>query len=217
MNKKNILELREYILNKILNFCKYYENENILETDFLSWNIRDVVGHINSWIKYSVDKLEAIKINKSFEYNNVDINIFNKNNYENYRDKSLEYVLNESKIVLEKYKNILDLYNEEELLSKEFPTGFSFCLWKYMAMDLGIHPLMHILHYYLKRSDYHEFIKEIENSNKYFMEYSDKNINEYNFNDYFGNIDEKRKAFKELEKINGNLFIGEIIRVNLMD
>ena len=219
MNKNTIIELKDYILNKIMHLCAYYRNENILETSFSSWNIRDVVGHINGWIKFSEDKLESIKLKKSFEdVSHIDIELFNKNIYQDNKNKLLENVLDESKIILEKYRNVLELFTEEELLSNEFPTGFNFWLWKYMAMDLGIHPLMHILSFYLKRNDHNEFINEIENSKKYFMEYSENNINEYNFNDFFENKNEKIQRFKELKKISKNdEFLENIIKINIVE
>jgi hypothetical protein len=217
MDKRTISELRDYILNKTIDFCEYYKNEDIFETSFSSWNVRDVIGHINSWIKFSEDKLESIKLKKSFEdVSHVDIEKFNKINYEKNKSKSLKDIVNESKIILEKYKNILELFNEEELLSNKFPTGFSFSLWKYMAMDLGIHPLKHILYFYIKRKDYNEFIKEIGSSKKYFMEYSGNNINEYNFKEFFSNKEEKEERFRELEEINkDNEMIEEIIKINM--
>jgi hypothetical protein len=219
MDKKIILELWDYILNKIIIFSDFYKSENILKTDFLDWNVRDVIGHINSWIKFSEDKLESIKLKQSFDdISHVEIEKFNKANYEKYKNVSLENVTNESKILLEQYKNILYLFNEEELLSNKFPTGFSFELWRYMAMDLGIHPIMHILYQYLKRRDYNNFIDEIEGSKKYFMEFSNNNIGEYNFSDLFGNKQEKEKRFNELEekiKDKNNELVEEIIKINI--
>jgi hypothetical protein len=219
MDKKIILELRDYILNKIIGFSEFYKNEDTLKTDFSDWNVRDVIGHINCWIKFSEDKLESIKLKRSFDdVSRVDIEKFNKTNYEKYKNVSLENVINETRITLEQYKKILDLFNEEELLSNKFPTGFSFELWKYMAMDLGIHPIMHILYQYLKRKDYNNFIDEIEGSKKYFMEYSKNNIREYDFRDLFENKEEKEERFKELtEKIKdkNNKLVEEIIKINM--
>jgi hypothetical protein len=146
--------------------------------------------------------LESIKLKRSFEdVSHVDIEKFNKTNYEKYKNETLENVVNESKIILEKYKNILNLFDEEELSSNKFPTGFSFALWKYMAMDLCIHPLMHIMYQYIKRRDYNEFVKEVESSKKYFEEYSENNIKEYYFGDLFEDKEEKEKLFKELKEI----------------
>jgi hypothetical protein len=217
MDKRTIFELRDYISNKIIYFCEYYKNENILETSFSNWNVRDIIGHINSWIKFSEDKLESMKTNAAFEdVSHIDIEKINKTNYEKYKSKTLNDVVNESKTILERYKNVLDLFSEEELLSDKFPTGFSWALWKYMAMDLSIHPLMHIMYQYIKRVDYNEFIKEVENSKKYFMEYSGNNIKEYYFADLFTNKEEREKRFKELKGIvKNNKLIEEIIKIHL--
>jgi hypothetical protein len=214
-----IFELEDYVSNKIIYFYEYYKNENILEieTSFSNWNVRDVIGHINSWIKFSEDKLESIKLKRSFEdVSHVDIEKINRTNYEKYKNETLEDVVNESKTILEKYRDVLDLFNEKELLSNKFPTGFSWALCKYMAMDLCIHPLMHIMYQYIKRGDYNEFIKEAENSKKYFMEYSGNNMKEYYFGELFENKKEKEERFKELKEIGkGNKFIEEIIKINM--
>ncbi|GHU22684.1 hypothetical protein FACS1894172_04850 [Spirochaetia bacterium] len=217
MNKNTILELSNDTFDKIMDFGKYYKNENLLETSFANWNVRDVIGHVNSWIKFSEDKLESIKLKRSFEdVRHVDIDKFNEMNYEKNKTKTLEDVLHETKIILNNYNNILNLFNEEELLSKEFPTGFSFELWKYMAMDVYIHPIAHILYHYIKREDYNKFIIEIENSKNVFMEYPN-NINVYDFGDFFENREEKVKRFNGLKNIiknKGNKFVEEIIEIN---
>jgi hypothetical protein len=217
MDKKTIFELDDYMFDKIIYFYEYYKNENILETSFPNWNVRDIIGHINSWIKFSEDKLESIKLKHPFEdLSHADIEKFNETNYEKYKNETLENVVNESKTLLERYKNVLDLFNEEELLSDKFPTGFPCVLWKYMAMDLCIHPLMHIMYQWIKRGDYNEFIKEVENSKKYFMEYSGNNIKEYYFADLFANKEEKEKRFKELKGIGkNNKLIEEIVKINM--
>ncbi|MDR1317307.1 MAG: hypothetical protein LBK13_10580, partial [Spirochaetales bacterium] len=67
MDKRTIFELGDYISNKIIYFCEYYKNENMLETGFSNWNARDVIGHINGWIKFSEGILEAIKSKRSLE------------------------------------------------------------------------------------------------------------------------------------------------------
>jgi hypothetical protein len=142
----------------------------------------------------------------------------NQNTYEKNKNETLENVINESKMILERYKSILDLYSEEELLSDKFPIGFTGELWKYMAMDLGIHPLTHIMYQYIKREDYDEFIKEVGCTKKYFMEYSNNDIKVYYFGDLFENIPEKEKKLNELKYIiknKGNELVEEIIKINM--
>jgi ubiquinone/menaquinone biosynthesis C-methylase UbiE len=87
-----------------------------------------------------------------------------------------------------------------------------------MAMDVYIHPITHMLYHYLKRKDYDEFINEIENSKKYFMEYSNNNINAYYFGYLFENIKEKNEILNELKCIienKGNDLVEEIIKINM--
>jgi hypothetical protein len=48
-----------------------------------------------------------------------------------------------------------------------------------------------MLYQYLKRKDYNNFIDEIEGSKKYFMEFSNGNIKEYDFRDLFENREKK--------------------------
>jgi hypothetical protein len=217
MDKRTIFELRDYISNKIIYFCEYYKNENILETSFSNWNVRDVIGHINSWIKFSMNNLEAIKLNQPLENGGrVNVEMFNKNNYEKYKNKTLENVINESKMILEKYGNIFNSFNEEEIFSNVSPVGSSPQLWKGMAMDLCIHPLTHIMKHYLMKRDYNEFIKEIESSKKYFLEYSGNDMKVYFLWDLFEDKEEKKRRYKELKEIGkGNKFIEEIIKINM--
>jgi hypothetical protein len=218
MDKRTISELRGYMLDKIVYFYEYYKNENINGSDYSNWNVRDVIGHINSWIKFSEDKLESIKLNHKFEdiSCHADIERLNKMNYEINKNKTLEDVVNESRMILERYKNILDLFNEDELLSNKFPTGFSWELWKYMVMDLAIHPLTHIMYQYIKMEDYNEVIKEIENNKKYVMEYSENNIKEYSFGNLFENKEEKEKRFNGLKEAGkNNELIEKIIKINM--
>ena len=220
MDKKTISEFRDYVLSKIIYFYEHYKKENISETSSSDWNVRDVIGHINSWIKFSEDKLESIKLNRPFNDVNGEAGVkqLNQNTYEKNKNETLENVINESKIILEKYKNMLDLYSEEELLSDKFQTVFAGELWKYMAMDLGIHPLTHIMYQYMKREDYDEFIKEVGCNKKYFMEYSNNDIKVYYFGDLFGNMSEKKKRLNELKcivKNKNNELVEEIIKINM--
>ena len=220
MDKKTISELRDYVLSRIIYFYEYYKNENISETSFSDWNVRDVIGHINSWIKFSEDKLESIKLNRPFNDVNGEAGVkqLNQNAYEKNKNETLENVINESKMILERYKNILDLYSEEELLSDKFPIGFTCELWKYMAMDLGLHPLTHIMYQYIKREDYDEFIEEVRCNKKHFMDFSNNDIKVYYFGELFENKSEKEKKLHELQcaiKNKGNKLVEEIIKINM--
>jgi hypothetical protein len=67
MNKKYILKLEQYTISRIIEFGEKYKNENIIETSYINWNARDVIGHINCWVDYSKNKLVSIKTNKLFK------------------------------------------------------------------------------------------------------------------------------------------------------
>ena len=216
MDKIFVSKLGQYTLSRIIEFSKYYGNDNIYKTSYENWNVKDVIGHINSWVKFSADKLESIKAKKIFkdiEYNEIDE--LNKINYEINKTKILEEIINESKMLFNNYENIINLYTDDELLSKEFPTGFSCALWEYMVLDLFIHPINHILYQYIKNKDFNEFIDEVEESRIY----SNNNVSIYNFKELFEKEEEKEKLLNELfEKIKnkGNSFIEEIIRINIV-
>ena len=226
MNKEYILKLKQYTISRIIEFGEKYKNENIIETSYINWNARDVIGHINCWVKYSKRKLESIKTNKFFKnIKNNEIEIFNKANYEKNKIKTLLEIINEAKILFNDYENVINLYSEDELLSKNFPieiiddvyaSSESSCsLWEYIALDLFVHPINHILYQYIKKNNYNEFINEIEKSKVY----SNNSIEIYNLNNLFENKEIKVKHFTELLEIiknKDNKFVQEIIRINMM-
>jgi hypothetical protein len=214
MNKEFISKLGQYSLSRIIEFGEFYKNDNIGETSYENWNVRDVIGHINRWVKFSSDKLESIKTKQTFEdIEYKDIENFNKTNYEKFKSKSLEDIIKESKILFQNYENVLNQYTNDELLSKEFPTGFPCSLWEYMALDLFIHPINHIIYQYIKRKNYNEFITEVEKS----KDYSNSNVEIYKFSNLFEQ--EKEKILNELLDIvknRDNKFVEEIIKINMM-
>jgi hypothetical protein len=208
MDKAFISELGKYTLNRVIEFSEYYRNENILETSFVNWNARDVIGHFNGWLKHNADKLEAAKSKHSF----VEVNAkeYNKEIYEKNKTKSLNDIVYDAKVMFANYENILTLYDENELFGKEFPKIVSFALW---YMDLFIHPIIHLLYQYMKRGDYDVFINVVESSKKY----SNNEARKYSFGSFFENQEEQASFFSKLkEKIKKepNGFIEEIIKLN---
>jgi hypothetical protein len=218
MNKNTILELSIYTEKKIIDFSEYYNNENVSETSFSDWNVRDVIGHINSWILFSKEKMEFMESRRSLNADfNVDIVDFNKKNYEENKNKPLKSILHETKIIFIEYRQTVFTFGEQELWGEKFPTDLEFKLfWELIGKDTFIHPIMHILYQYLKRKDYNEFIKEIESSKEYFMEYSRNSIDVYFFADLFDDTVKKEKRFEELKEFgNGNEMIEKIIKRNM--
>ncbi len=211
MDKKSILELGNHTHNTIIQFCEFYKNENVSETSFSDWSAGDVIAHINSWIKFSKDKLEAFKKNYPFkDIDESDIEKINISFYEKYKNTALDIILNETKTLFEDYGRVLDLFEEKDLLSDEFPTGFSCALWEYMVLDLFLHPIQHIFYYHVKRGNYNEFIKTAESCKKY----SKNNMKIYDFSHLFEQKEEKEKHFnklKDIAKNTDNKFLEEIM------
>ena len=169
MNNRDILEMANYIHMAIVNFCEFYGNDNMLETNYLNWNARDVIAHINGWIAYSGNKLENIKQGNHW-YEEINPEIIEKNDrifYEKNKGVLLEKIKNETKIVFENYVKVINLYTEDELLSKEFPIGIPLKLWEYMVYDVFLHPLQHLLCHHKKQENIEEFFKLLEESKRY--------------------------------------------------
>lgn len=212
MDKGYISELSRFTLGKIIDFSEFYRKDNVFETNFSDWNVRDVIGHINDWVSFSGKKLKSIKTNQSFEdigFN--DIGVFIKKNYDKNLTVSLDDIVEELKTTFEYYQNILDLYSVDELFGNEFPKVFSFILWEF---HLFIHPIMHILYQYMKRKDYNVLLELIEESKKY----SNSDVGKYFFKPFFKNTEERENFFKELlENIKNkhNKFVEEIIKANM--
>ncbi|MDR1220381.1 MAG: ClbS/DfsB family four-helix bundle protein [Treponema sp.] len=217
MNKQTLYEMNTYILDKIVDFGDFYKTENIEISSFSDWNTRDVIGHINAWVDFFNKKLESFKKDTSFRnLGENGLEKYNKESYERNKNKKLNDVMNESKTVFGEYKNSLELFSEDELFSREFPTGFDVELWRYASMDLIIHPINHILYQYLKRRDYEKFLSEAGEMHTYCVEYSDDNETMYYFQDLFESEENKNMIITEIvEKYKGNKLLKKIIKINM--
>jgi hypothetical protein len=216
MNKQTLYEMNAYILDKVIDFGDFYKTENSDASSFSDWNARDVVGHINAWVDFLNKKLESFKKETSFkDLGENGLEAYNKETYEKNKNKKLRDVITESKTVFGEYKNSFELFSEEELFSKEFPTGFDVELWRYASMDLVIHPINHMLYHYLKRRDYERFLSEAGETHTYCVEYSDDNDAIYYFQDLFESEENKNIILREImEKYKGNELLKGIMESN---
>ncbi|MHB9295271.1 hypothetical protein PilKf_01013 [Pillotina sp. SPG140] len=216
MNKQTLLEMNKHILHKIEDLAIFYKMEDINESSFSDWNARDVIGHLNTWVDFLNNKLKSFKKENQFkDLEQDEIEKYNNENYEKNKNKILNDVLNEARIIFGNFKNSLELFTEDELFSKDYRTGFDVELWRYMSMDLITHPINHILYQYLKRRNYEKFILESEDVKKYCGRYSDENDTIYYFKDLFKNEEEKKIILKDIsEKYKDNKLIEEIIKIN---
>lgn len=216
MDKSALLEMNRYILGKIVSFGNFYKLEDTNESSFSNWNARDVIAHLNTWFDFLNQKLESFKRDNSFEdLKKSEIEQYNIKNYEKNKKKDILEVMDESKKILGCFKNSLELFTEDELMSKEFPTGFDVVLWRYVSMDLITHPVNHILYQYLKKRNYREFIFEAKEFYKYCNDHSDDYDTIYYFKDLFESKEQEERSLMELSKeYNHEEIIKEILDIN---
>jgi hypothetical protein len=214
MEKQKIILLSNYTHNIISSFYEEYQDENIIST-YSDWNAKDVLGHILFWMDHSGDKLYCIK--KHLPVNNFsDTEAINKETYNKNKHSTIIALFDKIKNTIFNYINVIDLYIQEELLDNTLPTGFNCELWRYILLDLYIHPIMHLLHYYLKKGRQNKFVEIVNTVYDNFMEYSNKNIKVFDFEGYYeDNLKKKEQLNKLLEDKINNEIIRKIIEINM--
>ena len=214
MEKKRLFLLCNSTHDLVGNFYKIYSKENI-DSALKNWNAKDVLGHILFWMNHCGNKIYHIK--KGLPFNAVDANKANDENYIKYKNLNIGKIFEDINNVIFNCINVIDMYTEKELLDKTLPTGYNFEMWRYIAMDMYIHPIKHLLHYYLKMENYNEFINIISYSYNSFMEYSNNDINVYNFFDFYENSSMRKEQFIMLKNTNKeNELIKNIIELNII-
>ena len=213
MEKQKVITLCNDTQNFVEKFYTYYVEEKI-ESTFTDWNARDVLGHILFWIDHCGNKIYHIK--KGLQFEMVDAYKANNENYEKNKTVNIEKIFDNINNVIFNCINVIDIYTENELLDKTLPTGFNFEMWRYIVMDMYIHPIKHLLHYYLKTENHSEFIHTITISFDNFMKFSNENMNVYDFNEFFEDYNIKEVQFAKLKNFNkNNEIIEKIIERNI--
>ncbi|QEJ99086.1 hypothetical protein [Treponema phagedenis] len=213
MTVKEIIAEINNVEIDITHFMSIYKTENIV-SNYYDWNYKDVIAHLFEWIAFSKDKLNAIVHNQDFqEVSNIDI--FNEQNYVKNKNRQIAELQNDIIVELNEYKNIVLLYSDADLQRKDLPTGFSFELWRYMVMDIGIHPIMHLLYYLLKTKKYELFFRLCEKYHELFCRYSDGKLEVYSFNEYIEDNKKFTENMKELGmQYQNNDMIHLILKAN---
>jgi len=153
---------------------------------FDDWTEKDIVAHITGWMNYSAQKLQ--KIRNNVQYGDiVSPDEFNIRLYYASRDLSIEEVQDNFSTAIRRYIETIKQYSDEELPSKQFNTGFSFELWRYMMLDGVIHPNRHLIYHYLKRQDFPRLISLLDQKKNTFEVYSGGKINIYDFGEFNAN------------------------------
>ena len=205
MNIQKLNDLMDYTIIQIEDFYDLFKNEDPDKSTYENWNARDILGHVTWWAKFAGLNLESFKSNKI--YSKADnIEELNKNIYSAFKSISIHDIHKECKESIYFLRNNIGLFNEEELLRKDYPTGFSFELWRYMDLFIFVHHIVHFLFYYLKNEYYEIFLKIINEAGNDILEYSDQNINIFLFKGYCNEtIIRNRKilALKEAMNTNG--------------
>jgi hypothetical protein len=216
MTRNVIVQMIEETKGNIKTFYDIFYNETFTSRDFTDWAAKNVFSHINEWIVFSGNKLKSIRRNEQFE-DITDTNIFNHRVFENTQNQSFVEIKDIFMNSLDEYKSIVYLYNEDELQSSTFPTGFSFELWKYMLLDSFIHPNLHLMQYYLKRGYYRNFTEIIEKEKDFFLNYSDNDYSVFSLKNIFENVERQQNCFLEFQKSikNCDESIRKIIDVNI--
>ena len=220
--EKRKMTIKEIIteINKIeidiADFISSYKSEQLV-SNYNDWNYKDVIAHLLEWIMFSKNKLNAIVYNQDFqEISNIDI--FNKQNYIKNKNKHITELQKKLIFELNEYKNIVLLYTEADLQRKDFPSGFSFELWRYMIMDTIIHPVMHLLYYLIKTKNYKLFFKLCKKYNEIFYYYAQGNIEVYSFYEYIEDSKKFIENIKELgEQYKNDDMIHAVLEANKID
>jgi hypothetical protein len=212
MEKKKLISLCNRTHDFVGIFYKIFSLEKT-SSKFSNWNARDTLGHILFWMDHCGNKIYHIKKGLHFEL--VDANKANEETYMKNKNVKMDTIFESTNDVIFNCINVIDMFTKNELLDKTFQTGFDFELWRYIAMDMYIHPVMHLLHYYLKLKKYEEFNDTIKYTYKNFLEYSNNNMEVFNFNAFYENEKIKIEQFSILKRENIKDEIKKIIEINI--
>ncbi len=213
MKKKEILSEIVETEKYISEFIKPNKHIDQSKSTFDDWSFKDVLAHIFEWMNYSKLKLVSIKNKTSFNYN-VDADEFNRSLFLKDKDLPINQIINDLNNAFSEYKKIIALYADEELLSKDFPTGFSFELWRYMLLDAVIHPCRHMMYQYLKDRDHNSFLYLLNNTMSVFALFSGNSKGIYNFRDFSADTYRLFEILKTEKKRGKVAFLEEIIEIN---
>lgn len=107
----------------VITFIEKNKAEGVNSSTYEDWNYKDVIAHITEWIMYSTKRLDCIKHNRPIK-DIDDVEHINNTLYSKNRDKKITTVSREFEEAIIRYKNVIEQYSEEDLLRKNYPTGF---------------------------------------------------------------------------------------------
>jgi hypothetical protein len=158
-------------LIQILN-CINIEEENLLKImtenkdligDYENWTPKDIVAHISEWRFIASKKLKSIKRNHYVSFHE-NLDTINRTNYDKHKYDTIEDIKLFSKSSCEALKKGIEVFDNSELQEQGKLSGFNAPLWRYIIIDSFLHPVAHIIFYYLKIQDFSKAFKILESN-----------------------------------------------------
>lgn len=132
-------------------------------SDYERWSPSDVFVHLSGWIDYSYGKLSTIagsaaaspapapSPSSGGETKPMSLDEINRMVWEGGRGLGRSAARSRCESSLQRYKEMLSRFGNIDLGKKDYPTGFDWPLWKYVFLDVIVHPAAHFIHYGLSR------------------------------------------------------------------
>jgi hypothetical protein len=139
------------------------EKQKNINSDYGDWNFKDTIAHISEWRLIASKKLEAIRRNDYVSFHE-DLDSINRTNYKKHINDTIEYIKSFSKMSYETLIKRIEVFDNSELQKQGQLVGFNVPLWRYIIVDSFLHPIAHIVFYYLKIHDFIKAFKILERS-----------------------------------------------------
>lgn len=131
------------------------------QSSFVNWSFTDVLAHNSEWRSIASNKIRLIKHNEHVEFRE-DLDIVNKSIYERHSEISFEDATILSKNSIESLVESINLFNDPELQEQGKLLGWIGPLWKYIVYYGFIHPIKHIVFYYIKKQEFLTAFQRLE-------------------------------------------------------
>jgi len=133
------------------------------------WTAKDHLGHMAEWAQRFYDLLSGIP-QPSLPDGSPELEAENARIYEKYRAQSWEQVLAAVKQVYEDMHRYVDNLSEQDLVAVDPAQPGSRALWRRVAGNMYLHPVLHLGYIYLWRGDQEGFLRLNEQSAQRLLE-----------------------------------------------
>ena len=160
--KKKLIEIIDYVNIQEENFITKLEGK---KEEFLgsydNWTFKDVVSHMSEWRLVASTKLESVKKNEYVSFQE-DLNVINIKNYKKHKNDPIEDVKLLSTKSYTALKKQIQSFDNSELMGQSKIEGFNATLWQYVIIDSFLHPIVHMVLYYIKIQDFEKAFRFLE-------------------------------------------------------